>query len=80
MWCDYCIILLSTDAIFFVDAMSSFGGIPISMSDANIDYLVTSANKCLEGVPGFSLAVARTEHLRSCKGRRTKCLDWLDIR
>ena len=65
----FTIILPSADAVFFVDAMSSFGGIPIHMSDAHIDYLVTSANKCLEGVPGFSLAIARVEHLRSCKGR-----------
>ena len=61
--------MFSTDAVFFVDAMSSFGGIPINMKDANIDYLVTSANKCLEGVPGFSLAIASIQHLRSCKGR-----------
>jgi 2-aminoethylphosphonate-pyruvate transaminase len=41
--------------LFVVDAMSSFGSIPIDLSAAGIDYLVSSANKCIEGVPGFSL-------------------------
>ena len=59
--------------MFFVDAMSSFGGMPINMADAKVDYLVTSANKCLEGVPGFSLAIAPIEHLRSCKGKVRMC-------
>lgn len=54
---------------FIVDAMSSFGGIPISM--ANIDFLVSSSNKCLEGVPGFSFTIARRDLLEasSCNSR-----------
>jgi 2-aminoethylphosphonate-pyruvate transaminase len=44
---------------FIVDAMSSFGGIPIDFKTCNIDYLVSSANKCVEGVPGFSFIIAR---------------------
>ena len=42
---------------FFVDAMSSFGAVPLSLT--NVDYLVSSANKCLEGVPGFGYAICR---------------------
>ncbi len=38
-----------------VDAMSSFRAIPIDFQTAGIDYLISSANKCLEGVPGFQL-------------------------
>ena len=38
---------------FIVDAMSSFGGVPIDLSALQLDYLISSANKCLEGVPGF---------------------------
>ena len=60
--------LCFSDLVYFVDAMSSFGAIPLSMSSAHIDYLVSSANKCIEGVPGFSYAICRTEHLKSCKG------------
>jgi 2-aminoethylphosphonate-pyruvate transaminase len=32
------------------DFPSSFGAVPLDLS--NVDYLVSSANKCLEGVPG----------------------------
>ncbi|XP_065661699.1 2-aminoethylphosphonate--pyruvate transaminase [Hydra vulgaris] len=61
-------------ATFFVDAMSSFGAIPIDMK--NIDFVVTSANKCIEGVPGFGIVVARKERLLECKGRsRSLSLD-----
>src|ERR1043165_3602575 len=39
---------------YVVDAMSTFGAIPIDFAAAGINYLISSANKCLEGVPGFS--------------------------
>lgn len=51
-----------------VDAMSSFGGLPIDFERANIDFLVTSSNKCVEGIPGFSLVIARKTALARCKG------------
>ena len=38
---------------FIVDAMSSFGGVPIDVKGLGIDFLVSSANKCIQGVPGF---------------------------
>ena len=49
--------------LFFVDAMSSFGAIPIDMKGLNIDLMVSSANKCFEGVPGFSFIIGRREAL-----------------
>lgn len=42
-----------------VDAMSSFAGMPIELRAIGVDLLVTSANKCLEGVPGFAIVIAR---------------------
>ncbi|XP_060596765.1 2-aminoethylphosphonate--pyruvate transaminase-like [Ruditapes philippinarum] len=56
------------DSDFFVDAMSSFGAIPLDLEAAKVDYLVSSVNKCLEGVPGFSYAIARLNKLLGCKG------------
>jgi 2-aminoethylphosphonate-pyruvate transaminase len=53
---------------FIVDAMSSFGAVPIDMSKTPIDYLVSSSNKCMEGVPGFSFVLFRTEVLEATKG------------
>lgn len=54
--------------VLIVDAMSSFGGVPIDMSDLGIDFLISSANKCVQGVPGFSFVIARRELLEQCKG------------
>ena len=51
-----------------VDAMSSFGGIPLAMDRLGIDFLVSSANKCIQGVPGFSFVLAREDLLAQCQG------------
>ncbi|OPH46970.1 2-aminoethylphosphonate--pyruvate transaminase [Paenibacillus ferrarius] len=62
-----------------VDAMSSFGGIPIDMAALDIDYLISSANKCIQGVPGFGFIIARKEALSTCKGiARSLSLDLYD--
>jgi aspartate aminotransferase-like enzyme len=55
-------------ASYFVDAMSSFGAVPINMENGQIDYLVSSANKCFQGVPGFSYVITRKSELLKCKG------------
>lgn len=52
----------------FVDAMSTFGGIKIDFKKNNIDVLVSSANKCLEGVPGFSFIIIKKKSLINCSG------------
>lgn len=63
---------------FVVDAMSSFGGVPLSIEDAGIDVLVSSSNKCIEGVPGFAFAVCRRAALLAAEGNaRSLSLDLL---
>jgi len=52
-----------------VDAMSSFGGVPISLATTPIDVLISSANKCIEGVPGFGFVIIRQTLLAAGKGR-----------
>ena len=51
-----------------VDAMSSFGGLSINIQKNNIDALVSSTNKCLEGIPGFSFSIIKTKSLSRSKG------------
>ncbi|MFQ1758814.1 2-aminoethylphosphonate--pyruvate transaminase [Aeromonas veronii] len=59
-----------------VDAMSSFGGIPIDMGCLGIEFLISSANKCIQGVPGFGFVIARRAALAACAGRaRSVSLD-----
>ena len=59
-----------------VDAMSSFGAYPINVAELGIDFLISSANKCIEGVPGFSFVIARREALLASEGNaRSLSLD-----
>ncbi len=64
--------------IFMVDAMSSFGGIAIDIAGQQIDFLVSSANKCIQGVPGFAFVLARRDLLLAAEGcARSVSLDLL---
>lgn len=54
--------------LFIVDAMSSFGGIPFCVDEVGIDFMISSANKCIQGVPGFGLIIAKKSSLEKCKG------------
>jgi 2-aminoethylphosphonate-pyruvate transaminase len=54
--------------VFLVDAMSSFGGVPIDLVASGIDFLASSANKCLQGVPGFGFVLARRDLLLAAEG------------
>ena len=65
--------------IFSVDAMSSFGAMPIDFEAIGIDYLISSANKCIEGVPGFAYVIARRAALEAADGwARSLSLDLLE--
>ncbi len=61
---------------FIVDAMSSFGGVDIDVAALGIDFIISSANKCVQGVPGFSYIIARRTALEKSKGNaRSLSLD-----
>ena len=55
--------------VFIVDAMSSFGGVEIPVADLGIDFIISSANKCIQGVPGFSFIICRLDELKKCEGK-----------
>ncbi|MCL1829890.1 MAG: 2-aminoethylphosphonate--pyruvate transaminase, partial [Oscillospiraceae bacterium] len=60
----------------FVDAMSSFGAYEIDMKAFRIDGLASSANKCLEGLPGLSFVIVDRQIIEQSKGKATSlCLD-----
>lgn len=62
--------------ILIVDAMSSFGGIPIDIEKLEIDFLISSANKCIQGVPGFGFIIAKKDSLEKFKNcAKSLCLD-----
>jgi len=62
-------VVKAKDKVFIVDAMSSFGGVDIPVGELGIDFIVSSANKCIEGVPGFSFIICRIPEIEKCKGK-----------
>jgi 2-aminoethylphosphonate-pyruvate transaminase len=64
---------------YILDAMSSFGGVPLSIGEMGAHFLVSSANKCLQGVPGFGFVIARRATLEQTAGwARSLSLDLFD--
>ncbi len=51
-----------------IDSMSAFGALPLDPEALGCAAFVSSANKCIEGVPGFGFVIARTEEIEAAKG------------
>ena len=69
-------IVKAAGRALIVDAMCTFGGIPIDVPGLEIDFIISSANKCVQGVPGFGFIIANRESLKATKGRaRSLSLD-----
>ena len=62
-------VVKAAGKVFIVDAMSSFGGVDIPVADWGIDFIISSANKCIQGVPGFSFIICRLDELKKCEGK-----------
>ncbi|SMD10393.1 MULTISPECIES: 2-aminoethylphosphonate--pyruvate transaminase [Primorskyibacter] len=51
-----------------IDSMSAFGAVPLDTSRVKYTSMVSSANKCIEGVPGFGFVIARKDEIEAAKG------------
>lgn len=51
-----------------IDSMSAFGALPLDPTALNCAAFVSSANKCIEGVPGFGFVIARHSEIADAKG------------
>ena len=72
-------IVKKHNRILILDAMSSFGGIPLIIDDIGIDYLISSANKCIQGVPGFAFVICHQKKFEKTRGyARSLSLDLYD--
>jgi 2-aminoethylphosphonate-pyruvate transaminase len=54
-----------------VDAMSSFGAIPIDATRIPFDALIAASGKCVEGPPGMGFVFVKKKVLENCAGRST---------
>jgi 2-aminoethylphosphonate-pyruvate transaminase len=62
--------------VFILDSMSAFGGVEFDFNRCQPHFLVSSSNKCIEGVPGFAFVLAEQGALERCQGQaRTVVLD-----
>lgn len=76
---EYAPIIREAGKTWIVDAMSSFGGTTIDMAELGIHFLISSANKCIQGVPGFGFVIANKNVLNQCEGQaRSLSLDLFD--
>lgn len=65
-----------------LDSVSAFGALPIALADhPEVDALVFTSGKCLEGMPGMGFAVARVESLLAAPAGQAGswCFDLADI-
>jgi 2-aminoethylphosphonate-pyruvate transaminase len=52
-----------------LDSVSAFGALPINLADhPEIDALIFTSGKCLEGLPGIGFAVARVDSVTAAAG------------
>jgi 2-aminoethylphosphonate-pyruvate transaminase len=51
-----------------IDSMSAFGALPLDPVNLNCTAFVSSANKCIEGAPGFGFVIARKDKITASKG------------
>lgn len=51
-----------------IDSMSAFGALPLEAGTIGYEAMVSSANKCIEGVPGFGFIIAKKSALEAAKG------------
>ena len=51
-----------------IDSMSAFGAVPVDPEKIDFEAMVSSANKCIEGVPGFGFVFAKLSELEAAKG------------
>jgi 2-aminoethylphosphonate-pyruvate transaminase len=62
-----------------IDSMSGFGGVSLDVPAIEADFVISSANKCIQGTPGFGFVIARTAELEKSRGcARSHALDLYD--
>ncbi|MFB0562331.1 MAG: 2-aminoethylphosphonate aminotransferase [Candidatus Lokiarchaeia archaeon] len=62
---------------FIVDTISSFAGIPFSIKECNIDFMMSTSNKCIQGMAGVAFVICKKSELEKIRDypRRSFYLD-----
>lgn len=62
-----------------VDCMSSFAGIPIDLQKWQAEYIISSSNKCIQGMAGLSFVIFKKKLLNKLKRNKNKRSFYFDI-
>ena len=68
---DIAAVVARHDRRLIVDAMSSFGALPIDARSTPFDALVGASGKCVEGPPGMGFVFVKKGVLEECAGNST---------
>ncbi len=60
-------IVKENGAVFIVDTISSFAGIPIDIQDCQIDFMMSTSNKCIQGMAGIAFIICKKAELEKLK-------------
>ena len=55
------------EKVFIVDTISSFAGVPINIKKFNIDFMMSTSNKCIQGMAGVAFVICKKETLERLK-------------
>ena len=57
---------------FIVDTISSFAGVPINIKEFNIDFMMSTSNKCIQGMAGVAFVICKKESLEKLKSIKAR--------
>jgi 2-aminoethylphosphonate-pyruvate transaminase len=65
------------NCVFIVDAISSFAGMPIDILESHADFLLSTSNKCIQGIAGIAFIICKKSALETIKNyeKRSYYLD-----
>ncbi|EQC47781.1 2-aminoethylphosphonate--pyruvate transaminase [Bacteriovorax sp. BSW11_IV] len=61
---EMCELAKKYNLVTIVDAMSSYAGIEIDLNKTQVDYLISSSNKCIQAMAGIGIVIAKKEELQ----------------
>ena len=60
-------IVKKNGGVFIVDTISSFAGVPIDIKDCQIDFMMSTSNKCIQGMAGVAFIICKKDELDKLK-------------
>jgi len=52
---------------YIIDTISSFAGIPINLKESNIDFMMSTSNKCIQGMAGIAFVICKKSEIEKLK-------------